>query len=412
MSNKDITEITGYIDLQPIWPDYPQTAVEEGMVKMQIIESPSVYEAPIFFNPVMVLNRDFSLLFSKLYSQSVNHPIRVFEPLAGVGIRGFRLCIEIADAIEEVVICDFNDLTIQVANYNLNHLQLKQKIRLFQRECRSLAYQLTEYYQKYHYVDLDPFGSPMPFIDSIWNVMTLRSLVAVTATDMTALCGVYPDACLRKYGSIPLNNFHTHETAARILIAAVVKSASRHERGVKPIFTSSADHYVKIFFLSRKGRGEANAAVELIGFSYTCDGCSQIYYRKGLFEHHVQCCGDLKQAGPLWAGNIFDKEWCSLAITELGQTEDKSNFPSLATHKRMSKLLIEGRDGHHLPGYYVMSELSKRFGIVQPKFAVFKEKLNELGFDCVQSRFVKQAFRSNASGAVIKEILISLSLQK
>ncbi len=347
----DPREVRGYLSMPLDWPEIESDTRTEGQISFRIAASKSIYDAPAFFNPVMVANRDLAMLFTKVYSEKMNLIMRVFEPLAGIGVRAFRLVTELPDKISEVVIADYNPVTTAIASQNIQDLGIGDKVLQFQREARSLALDMAEHKLSFHYVDLDPFGSPSPFIDTMWPILTYRSMIAVTATDMTALCGVFPKACLRKYGGLPVNNHHTHDTAARLLIAMVVKSAARFEKGVVPVFTASVDHYTKIFFTSRTSRGAANDAVAQLGFSFTCQKCHQIQYT-AIDEEKPDCCGMLEQAGPLWIGKIYETEWCKDALDTLDSMDLKSS-------KRLTKMLQEGVDAGELRGYYQISKLCK-----------------------------------------------------
>jgi len=306
----------------------------------------------------------------------------------------------IPEAVQEIVISDYNSVTTAIANVNRYQLSLENQVFQFQREARSLAYDLAEHRLRYHYLDLDPFGSPAPFIDSCWSLLSYRAMIAVTATDMTALCGVYPDACLRKYGGLPINNHHCHETAARLLIAMVVRSAARFEKGITPIFTTSIDHYTKVFFRVRTSRGAANDAVNQIGFSYTCTNCHQIYYTR-ITDESPECCGSLDKAGPLWTGELFDTTWCHNALEVLDDLE-------LPSTKRIRKLLVEGCDTQGILGFYQMSEFCKNLKLPQPAFDDIFKEIRSLGYRVVRSYFTDQALRSDIPGQKLQSVIRDL----
>lgn len=406
-----VHKINGEVDQNLTWPEnVPAKKEKEGNVEFLVPESESIYDAPAFFNPVMVLNRDFSLLIVVTESKKYNLKLRVFDPLAGIGVRGFRMIKEINDYISEVVINDIGDITSKIANFNAQKLEIHDKLVQYQREAKALSAELAENHKKYHYIDLDPFGSPAPFIDSIWPTLQLNGIVAITATDMTALCGVYPDACLRKYGAIPLNNHHTHETAARILIAAVVKSAARFERGITPLITISIDHYVKIFFHVHHGRGDANESMKLIGYSYTCKKCFEVKYISGIIQSNVTCCGDFDIAGPLWTGNLFEKTYCEDALSV--QKSLELNSYVLPSQKRITKILMEGIKTSELKGYYCMDIIGKSLKQTQPSMDAMEEELSKRGFSFYRTYFRKQSFRSNAPGKEVLKIFQYLADRK
>lgn len=396
-----IRTIRGYYPPAAEWPDIPKNTLQEGKISFTMVSAENIYDAPAFFNPVMVLNRDLAILFVKLYSDRVEQPIRVFEPLAGIGIRALRMAKEIPKQVSELIINDYGDISSKIASYNIQQLNLEGVVFQFKREARSLALELAEQQFRYHFIDLDPFGPPTPFIDSMWSLMPLRSMIAVTATDMQALCGVFPRSCQRKYGGLPLNNHHTHETASRIMIGMVVRSAARFERGVEPVFTSSVDHYTKVFFKVRYQRGAANNSVEQIGFSYTCDTCNQIDYITGDAITH-NCCGSTtKRAGPLWVGELFDAEWCQLALDSLEELQ-------LPSHRRIEKLLLEGVESVGLKGYFSMDEIGRKLRITLPSFKKVHQALEEKGYRCVKTRFNKNCIRTDCDGVELMNTIKDL----
>lgn len=60
-------------------------------------------------------------------------------------------------------------------------------------------------------VDLDPYGSAAPFIDSAIQTVSNGGLLCITCTDMAVLCASYPETCYAKYSSIPMKGDNSHE---------------------------------------------------------------------------------------------------------------------------------------------------------------------------------------------------------
>ena len=57
--------------------------------------------------------------------------------------------------------------------------------------------------RKFDAVDIDPFGTPAPFVDSA--ARCARNYLFVTATDTAPLCGAHLKAGMRRYFSHPRN---------------------------------------------------------------------------------------------------------------------------------------------------------------------------------------------------------------
>lgn len=399
--HEKLLKIRGLITQPREWPkDLQKIKIIEGKTECYVETDESIYEATSFFNPVMAINRDLTLIAVIAYAKKYNKKMRIIDPLGGIGVRALRLANEANEWISQIIINDFSDVSTSIASYNIHESGLDDTIKLFQREAKSLILDLAENNFKFHYIDLDPFGPPTPFIDTIWSAFAISGLASITATDMTALCGIYPESCLRKYGSIPLNNFHTHETAARILLATIARSASRQEFGIHPLLTVSVDHYCKIFVKVRKSRGLANEAASQIGFSYTCRECFQIYY-KSYQESPPTCCGELDKAGPLWIGPLFDKEWCQLFEVTLNEIE-------LPSTKRIAKLLREGIETGDLKGYYALDEIGRKLHSSQPKTQALIDALASQGYRTITTEFRKQSIRTDATTKILMDVFSTL----
>lgn len=107
--------------------DFPTETVEEGEVKVIVpklsafVEKPSEYapsKAPVFYNPVMELNRDLAVLAVQAYQKMVKRELFICEPLAGCGVRGIRFAKEVK-SVKKVLINDINEKAYQLAKYNV-----------------------------------------------------------------------------------------------------------------------------------------------------------------------------------------------------------------------------------------------------------------------------------------------------
>ncbi len=63
----------------------------------------------------------------------------------------------------------------------------------------------------YDVVDLDPYGTAVPFLESAIQAISDGGLLAVTFTDMAVLCARTPHVTFYKYGGIPLSKPFCHE---------------------------------------------------------------------------------------------------------------------------------------------------------------------------------------------------------
>ena len=87
--------------------EFPSETVSEGKVEVLVPKleaykkQPCDYapsKAPVFYNPVMELNRDISVLAFQAYQRLVDREISICDALTGSGIRGVRFTAEIHGA--------------------------------------------------------------------------------------------------------------------------------------------------------------------------------------------------------------------------------------------------------------------------------------------------------------------------
>lgn len=100
--------------------------------------------------------------------------------------------------------------------------------------------------QRFTIVDLDPYGGPNKFLDGAVQCIEDGGILLVTATDMAVLAGNTPEACIVKYGVVPLRTKACHEMALRILLRTIETQANRYGRYIKPLLSVSVDFYIRV----------------------------------------------------------------------------------------------------------------------------------------------------------------------
>jgi len=391
---------------------FPTEIVEEGEVRVLVpklkafVKSPSEYapsKAPVFYNPVMELNRDIAVLALQAYQRTVNREISVCEPLAGCGVRGTRFAVEV-DGVKKVVMNDINEKAFKLASYNVEMNKLDKRVLVRNEDANFLLSSYGAPRKRFDAIDIDPFGSPTPYIDSAVRALRSGGLLALTATDMAPLCGVYPKACIRKYGGKPLRTEYCHEIAVRLLAGCLATTAAKHDMGVDILFSQSTDHYIRLYAKIEHGARKADRTLQNMGYILHCFKCFHRETVKGLLpsEHHGKCgeCGSkLDVAGPLWLGKIFDKHFCGLM-------EKEAEGKKLRFKRRIWKILALTREESEAPvTYYVLDKICDALALSTPPIKKVMEALREKGFQAFPTHFNPRGIRSNASAKAIKEIV-------
>ncbi|MBI5398315.1 hypothetical protein HZB03_02520 [Candidatus Woesearchaeota archaeon] len=254
--------------------------ITEGLASIHVpVDEKISHKLDVFYNPVMKFNRDISIL---LLNSIDKKDLTIADPLAGSGVRGVRFMCELdRDKIATVA---FNDHSAKACAL------IKKNIELNREHMQSKSYTLMNQdanmfllqSKGFDYIDVDPFGSPNPFLNNAIIRLSRTGMLAVTATDTSSLCGTYERVCKRRYWAAPSHSHLMHELGLRILIRKVQLVASQFEKALEPVFSYSKDHYVRIFFAVRKSK---SAVDRIIG------------------QHSTY-----QDAGPLWMGQLWDDE--------------------------------------------------------------------------------------------------------
>ena len=256
-----------------------------------------------FYNPAMAAPRTRSVLLladalEHGWLNGSNSGLRVLESLCSTGTRSRRWSSEIPENLLENVIITANDRDAGAIEWAKSYGD-DSIIRWLQEDARILMHR-----ESFQWIDIDPFGSPIPFIDSAMQSLPRVGMLEVTATDTAALCGSALDAGKRRYGSVGLNDAYRHDDAIRILLATIAKAAARHDRIIEPILSLFGGHHLRVSVRVRKSRKKASQVGEMIGWRHR-DAAATLSLEK------VEPC-----SGPLWIGPLCDAEIASRMTEE------------------------------------------------------------------------------------------------
>jgi tRNA (guanine26-N2/guanine27-N2)-dimethyltransferase len=251
----------------------------------------------VFYNPFMELSRTLS----SLAIREIKDKLHVLDAFAASGIRGMRYALECKN-VESVDFVDAEPSAIKSIRKNIR----KHKIKGRTIEAEAIRYMLNDGDGKYNFIDLDPFGSPVPFLHSAIRAMRRQKVayLSATATDTAVLCGTHPKPCVRNYHSKPMLNEFCHETGLRILIRRAMESAHEFSFGIEPLLCFYYRHQMKIILRLRRGAEFCDANLENIGYVFSLDKNS-IYVETS--KKPIIAKKYYDYAGPLWMGDLADK---------------------------------------------------------------------------------------------------------
>jgi tRNA (guanine26-N2/guanine27-N2)-dimethyltransferase len=397
-------------------PDFPSEIIHEGKADMLVPKldeyttEPSEFapsKAPVFYNPVMEFNRDLSVLVFQTFQRMVDREISICEPLTSQGIRSIRYAKEI-EGVKSVLAGDINRHAYALAKHNISLNGVEEKVTIRRKDANCTLDANASPKKRFDIVDLDPFGTPVPFIAAAVRALRNKGLLASTATDLAPLCGVHAKACLRKYGGKPLRTEYCHELAMRFLAGCTASLAAKHDISIKPLFCHSSDHYIRLYSQISYGAKKADESIKNLGYILHCFNCMHREVANKLFGCPTcpECGARMDYAGPLWTGNLWDSTFCKALLLE-------SKKVSLGTSLRISKLLAQTVQEANAPiTYYVIDRLSGKFNLPSVSNQAYLTALQNSGFSAVLTHFNTRGIRTNAPAKEMQRVLRELVLQK
>ncbi len=187
----------------------------------------------VFYNPSMKFSRDLNVEFAK----KLNFNGIFLDGMSASGIRGIRLALECNFDVE---FCDTSKLAVETIKNNLilNNLQS----HVFHDNVKNL---ITE--RKYDWIDIDPFGTPAPYIESIIENVNDKGILGIAATDTAVLCGAKPSICFKRYGAYSMKRVAAKEVGIRILLGRIQTLAAKYNRSIEPMLSYSEGHHLRVF---------------------------------------------------------------------------------------------------------------------------------------------------------------------
>ncbi|MEM3372891.1 MAG: hypothetical protein QXF76_01610 [Candidatus Anstonellales archaeon] len=271
--------------------------ITEGRVKL--------FTGTLFYNPNMRFCRNlFTLALSSL---NENRKLVLLDGFCSSGIRGFRYLTE-TEKVKELHFVDVDSRVKEVIHKNieLNSLQ-NFSINYHQEEFNRF---LRIFKKKFDFIEIDPFGSPLAYLESAIHSLNNNGYLSITATDTQVLCGSNNSACRRYYGSKSLNNFLCHELSLRILLKVIVQKSSEQGKGIIPLLSVADRHYVKILCKLENSSKKADMSINSLGYINFCQKCHYFeIYQLGSSKTCKNCNSNSTiLLGPMWLKNLSSEE--------------------------------------------------------------------------------------------------------
>ena len=368
---------------------------------------------PAFFNPAAKFNRDISILIYRHYIDQSRKKISFVDSMCGLGARGVRVGKEIPQ-IQKVVFNDLNMLSSQTAKVNTIINNVYNKCDFYTSEICSFLSAGSNFDHRATIIDLDPFGTPAPFLDCILRAVENDGMISITATDTAVLLGVYPRVCYRKYYGIPLRVMYALEIGTRLLLSCTALIASRLDLYISPVFAHSYRNYIRIYCKVSKSNYLANKISDKIGYVLHCFECGyRELMKKSLSDLNCPLCQKkLRVGGPLWISNIFDKNLIFKILAGIHESESRNIEESKLGIRNVNHIKrffeIASKELDHIPYHYISDEFGKLMKNSTYPLTKIIDKLSMDGYNTSPTIFSSTGFKTEANLQEIKSSLSNL----
>ncbi|KAL0209643.1 hypothetical protein RCL1_008481 [Eukaryota sp. TZLM3-RCL] len=286
------------------------TTISEGAVSV-------VVGSDVFFNKVQTFNRDITLLSIRAFDvvrkrawkrDVPPRKLRILDALSASGLRAMRFAKELReDEVHSVIANDIspaacgqiqqsiqlNNLSSTVtcinsdANLLMNlagcgaspfspiplHVNPSPETLSIKKDTQSPDWDASFF----DVIDLDPFGSASPFIDSAIAAVRPGGMLCITSTDQAVLSGQYTDKCLMKYQSLPMHISCCKESSVRSLLNSIAFAAAKKDCVIVPLLSLNVDFYDRVFVRVEKRGNPKSMATRLVRTVF-CNTCHTVLY--------------------------------------------------------------------------------------------------------------------------------------
>lgn len=294
-------------------------------------------KSEVFYNPDMAYDRALSIAVFKASGKK-----EVCDAFSGSGIRAILYALEGG----KVTANDVDQHAVELIRENAELNQVSMRIL---NEDANILFRK----EKFEVIDLDPFGSPARYLDSVMCGLKNDSFLFVTATDTEAVCGYAKKAALRKYGIRTVRTPFAKELGVRVLVTAIMREGAKYGFGFSVLLSYWRRHYIRVFLRTKWSKKDAFKCMSMMNPVYFCR-CG--YFSVEIKEKCPFCGEKIQYISPVYLGTIRDNEF--LKKIEL------NNLKRLKTEL-------------DTPFYYDTHYLAKFHGFQPPKINELIEKLKE-----------------------------------
>jgi tRNA (guanine26-N2/guanine27-N2)-dimethyltransferase len=393
-------------------------------------------------------------------------PFKILDALSASGLRALRYAKELP-FVTSITANDLSADAVASIKVNIEHNAFENPNLIKVNTGNAVAHManfMGPSNNKYTVIDLDPYGTAVPFLDTAIQAVADNGLLCVTCTDTSIFNSMgYLEKTFSQYGGLPVKGDFCHEAGVRLILHSIASTAGKYGIAIEPLISLSIDYYARVFVRIRRSAAE----VKLLGgktmLVYNCDsGCGswtaqplvriqEKETKKGdiLFKFSAaqgptttplcEHCGFKRHlAGPMWGGPLHNPAFIKRVLdiipkvdTDIYETTDRIkgmlstaleethlyDIPESVVLKarqapdatvdtetvEFARVPAQVVDKH--PFYFDASSLARVIHCVAPSNAQMQGALRHQGYKCVRSHAKAGSIKTDAPFKVLWQVM-------
>lgn len=329
--------------------------------------------------------RDLGVLAAIIYRQDTGG-LRVLDAMAGCGVRSLRYCWE--SEADSIWVNEGNPDNGAILQENLALAIARGTCQLTHLDANRVFFQCYDRRNYYDLVDLDCFGSAVPYLSTSLWATKINGLLYITSTDGRTATGHLPEKSVRVYGACARTHPAAQEQALRLLIGSTLQQAATKGLGIQPIFSLFAGQTYRVMLRLLPSESLTPKNYGFLGYCHHCGDYQTVTWRQ---LGRVACPHDnqpLTLSGPMWLGPLHDRPFL-LRMQNLARENH--------WFKRVQLLELMAQEAELPPYFYTLGEIGRRGQIDIPRRSHLIQALQALGHRATATHINPQAIKTEAN---------------
>lgn len=354
-----------------------------------------------FYRAASQVVRDLGVLAAKIYRQDKGC-LRVLDAMAGCGVRSLRYWLE--SGADRIWANEGNPENRDILRQNLAGAIAQGTCQLTHLDANRVFFDCYNQRNYYDLVDVDCFGSAVPYLSTSLWATKINGLLYLTSTDGRTATGHLPEKSIRVYGACARSHPAAQEQALRLLIGSTLQQAATKGLGIQPIFALFAGQTYRVMLRLLPSESLTLTNYGFLGYCHHCGDYQTVAWRQ---LGRVTCPYDgepLTLSGPMWLGSLHDRPFL-LKMQALAQAKAPEPAPEPAPEtapenhwlKRVELLKIMVAEAELPPYFYLLGEIGRRGKMDIPKRDRLIQALQQQGYQATATHINSEGIKTNAN---------------